>query len=201
MKTRTDITSKRYGKLTVLEYSHTITECKVNRPCWLCLCDCGNTTTVCGHRLKSGNTMSCGCQYNKTSNREASIISLIYRYPEGQTRGEMHKLLDIPLMSLDRILKRMVRDDKLVKVGVRKPKYGKRCRPVSYIYLLSEWDGTRREGYQRCVKPKPCTLVPRVKINIPMELRIIPFVPSSVSCGSSIADRIKIMSPEELARL
>ena len=28
---------------------------------WHCICQCGNTTTVCGSDLRNGNTVSCGC--------------------------------------------------------------------------------------------------------------------------------------------
>jgi hypothetical protein len=28
---------------------------------WECLCDCGNTAHVSGHKLKTGKTLSCGC--------------------------------------------------------------------------------------------------------------------------------------------
>jgi hypothetical protein len=182
-KQRIDITGRKYGLLTVLEYSHTVTQSRVTRPHWVCLCDCGNTTVVMGHRLKSGNTTSCGCQYNKTSNRESEIMSLFHRYPEGHTRGELHERLGIPLMSLDRVLKRMVRDEKLVKVGVRSPRYGKRVRPVAYIYLLNEWDGQRRNGYQRPVKPKPTTLYDRI-----MEMKHVAPIPEAVKQRDACAE-------------
>lgn len=54
-----DIIGKRFGRLTVV-----CLDKKGNTPrksMWLCKCDCGNTTSVLGSSLISGNTNSCGC--------------------------------------------------------------------------------------------------------------------------------------------
>ncbi len=51
-----DLAGRRFGKLTVLEYSHS----KSNKPYWRCLCDCGNEKTIRGHNFVTGNTKSCG---------------------------------------------------------------------------------------------------------------------------------------------
>ena len=60
----TDLTGKKFGKLTVIEFSSWVIagkdlEKKVSS--WKCLCDCGNEKIVWGVRLKNGNTKSCGC--------------------------------------------------------------------------------------------------------------------------------------------
>lgn len=56
---RIDLTGQKFGKLTVIQYSHTV------RPrgiaFFLCKCDCGNITTVASGHLRSGHTQSCGC--------------------------------------------------------------------------------------------------------------------------------------------
>jgi hypothetical protein len=52
-----DITGNKYGKLTVLSYA--------GGGKWECRCDCGKTVTARGDHLKSGNTVSCGCQNEK----------------------------------------------------------------------------------------------------------------------------------------
>lgn len=49
---------KRYGKLTVVQFDHLS---KSRNAYWLCKCDCGLTTVVCGSYLHSGHTTSCGC--------------------------------------------------------------------------------------------------------------------------------------------
>ena len=54
-----DLTGQKFGKLTVIkvdENNH-----KRNQKHWLCKCDCGNITSVCTNKLKSGHTKSCGC--------------------------------------------------------------------------------------------------------------------------------------------
>ena len=57
-----DITGMKFGKLTVLQRDGVTNNGKVM---WLCQCECGNTTTVCGTDLRLGNTQSCGCLRSK----------------------------------------------------------------------------------------------------------------------------------------
>jgi hypothetical protein len=57
-KREIDITNKRFSKLIVAGKDGTR---KRNRPVWLCVCDCGNTTRLLASALLSGNTKSCGC--------------------------------------------------------------------------------------------------------------------------------------------
>ena len=51
-----DILNKKFGKLIVLELSHI----KENA-FWKCSCECGNYCIIAGHRLRNGQTKSCGC--------------------------------------------------------------------------------------------------------------------------------------------
>lgn len=57
-----DITGKKYGRLTAIEYSHTNNDKKA---VWKCICDCGNVCFVSGKHMRSGNTTSCGCYGNE----------------------------------------------------------------------------------------------------------------------------------------
>jgi hypothetical protein len=59
-KTRLDLKGKQFGRLTVLEYSHTN---KHGQSMWKCRCACGSERIVTGSHLKSGHSISCGC-YN-----------------------------------------------------------------------------------------------------------------------------------------
>lgn len=68
-----DVTGKRFGRLVVSERSGTYKA----RATWLCQCDCGKTTIVTGHDLRSGETTSCGC-YKLTRHRKHGQ----YRTPE-----------------------------------------------------------------------------------------------------------------------
>lgn len=46
----------RFGRLVAISF-----EVKNGKAYWLCKCDCGNTKVVAGDKLRSGNTVSCGC--------------------------------------------------------------------------------------------------------------------------------------------
>ena len=52
-----DITGQRFGRLTVKER----VKSNNTNARWLCICDCGNTTTVLGTTLRRGQSQSCGC--------------------------------------------------------------------------------------------------------------------------------------------
>lgn len=67
-------TGKKYGKLTVLEYSH------VKRGVhWKCLCDCGNATVVSGHHLRAGTTTSCGCLQRISNGMSGSPVYKVWQ--------------------------------------------------------------------------------------------------------------------------
>ena len=57
-----DLTGVRFGRLTVIgegeDYVSPKGEIKKR---WLCRCDCGNEVSVYAHKLKVGETTSCGC--------------------------------------------------------------------------------------------------------------------------------------------
>lgn len=53
-----DITGQRFERLLVIRRDGSD---KNGQACWLCQCDCGNTVTVSGKLLRSGNNRSCGC--------------------------------------------------------------------------------------------------------------------------------------------
>lgn len=60
-----DLTGQRFGKLTVLKFSHYITRANGHRDrVWLCQCDCGNTCEVVHRYLRFGDTGSCGCSHS-----------------------------------------------------------------------------------------------------------------------------------------
>lgn len=58
-KNLTDLTGKRFGRLTVLQRSET--KSKSRKVIWKCVCDCGRKTNVLSDRLLNGTTKSCGC--------------------------------------------------------------------------------------------------------------------------------------------
>jgi hypothetical protein len=54
-----DITSHRYGRLTVVARCGANTRGEAH---WFCRCDCGGETIVRGSVLRSGHTKTCGCR-------------------------------------------------------------------------------------------------------------------------------------------
>lgn len=55
---RLEINGKRFGRLNVIEFSHTT---NYGKSMWKCRCDCGNEKIVAGSHLTSGSIQSCGC--------------------------------------------------------------------------------------------------------------------------------------------
>lgn len=61
-----DLTGKRFGKLSVIGFSHkTKEETGKIRLFWRCLCDCGNPSVSRGDQMKAGRALSCGCSQSK----------------------------------------------------------------------------------------------------------------------------------------
>lgn len=54
----------RYGRLIVVERAGST---EANKALWRCQCDCGNTTTVIGSKLRDGEVKSCGCLHSETA--------------------------------------------------------------------------------------------------------------------------------------
>lgn len=55
-----DETGRRYGHLLVVSVASERDPSRGLR--WNCICDCGNTSTPYGRRLRSGETTTCGCR-------------------------------------------------------------------------------------------------------------------------------------------
>lgn len=57
-----DMAGQRHGRLLVTRRAGSIGKLAA----WHCLCDCGREAVVCGAKMRSGNTLSCGCLHNDT---------------------------------------------------------------------------------------------------------------------------------------
>jgi len=82
---RKDLTGKVFGRLTVLQYSHTT---KFGQACWLCRCVCGNEVSVLSGNLKRGNTTSCGCFRKEQTTRPVGMAMfnrVYYTYRKNAT--------------------------------------------------------------------------------------------------------------------
>lgn len=58
MKKRSDLIGKKFGRLTVVDFSHTN---KHKQSMWKCKCECGKEIIATGIHLSNGHTKSCGC--------------------------------------------------------------------------------------------------------------------------------------------
>ena len=65
MKYKMDLSGKRFGRLTVLEYAGKKKSGSQNKTLWKCLCDCGNEKITDVGALRSGHTTSCGCLHKE----------------------------------------------------------------------------------------------------------------------------------------
>lgn len=54
-----DLTGRRFGRLTVTRFNRA----EKGRMHWDCVCDCGNTKTFRGEKLRGGLRQSCGCLF------------------------------------------------------------------------------------------------------------------------------------------
>lgn len=67
-----DLTGKRFGRLTVIKRGENV----VNRPGWICKCDCGKTILVAGGHLRDGHTQSCGCRQRDSVIKKNTVHSM-----------------------------------------------------------------------------------------------------------------------------
>lgn len=75
-----DITGQRFGRLTVISFSHR----NGAKLYWKCRCDCGKEIITRGDGLKSGHTNSCGC-YNREILKNAK-----WNETHGKSRTKIH---------------------------------------------------------------------------------------------------------------
>ena len=79
----TDLTTERFGKLTVLSYA----ESRNYKNYWLCRCDCGNEVTVEQWHLQSGKSRSCGCLSTLLNYQSSQQSGLNRQVPKNNTSG------------------------------------------------------------------------------------------------------------------
>jgi len=79
---RIDLTGKIFGKLTVLEYSHSD-----KYAYWKCRCECGKKTIVRSSHLIAGLVKSCGCIVSEIGKRSIKIAQNVNRkHDDSKTR-------------------------------------------------------------------------------------------------------------------
>ena len=82
-----DLTGQRFGRLVVLRQgkSKILPSGQIVKT-WVCLCDCGNETTVYQQHLKRGDTKSCGCFLSEESRKRKTT--------HGETKTRLYKIWD-----------------------------------------------------------------------------------------------------------
>lgn len=86
MRQITDLTGKKFNKLTVISYAERL---KGERTKWLCLCDCGKQKIVISNHLVTGGTKSCGCLIG-THKQTGSRIYRIWVGMKGRCGNKNH---------------------------------------------------------------------------------------------------------------
>ena len=69
MGKRIDLTSKKFGRWTVISQAKSNPE---KHAMWNCKCECGNTGIIKGYTLRHGESTSCGC-YRKEIQRARGL--------------------------------------------------------------------------------------------------------------------------------
>jgi hypothetical protein len=58
---RQDLVGEKFGRLTVVEFSHNIRYARSTSSTWKCVCGCGSVVYAGWCNLQSGRSKSCGC--------------------------------------------------------------------------------------------------------------------------------------------
>jgi hypothetical protein len=75
-----DLTGQRFSRLTVIGLDDRGIKGKTY---WLCMCDCGNVTSVRSDSLRAGRIKSCGCLHNE---KAAANVSKNHKHKMSGTR-------------------------------------------------------------------------------------------------------------------
>lgn len=83
MPVKKDLVGRVFGRLTVLSEADKAGGIRIK---WLCRCECGNTATISGTSLVSGNCKSCGCiarelliQRNKSHGHSGTPLYMVWK--------------------------------------------------------------------------------------------------------------------------
>ena len=94
MKPRGDLTGKQFGKLIVLEFSHSVTYKSGSQSLWKCKCECGTIVTVRRGHLITGGIRGCGICLHKKDKGLASFNRVYKHYLQGAVNRGLEFSLD-----------------------------------------------------------------------------------------------------------
>lgn len=79
MTRRIDMTGRRFGRVTVLEFAGVTEQSRNAR--WKCRCDCGTVFVTTGDALRRGSCRSCGCLRSESCRRRHAEALGAWRVP------------------------------------------------------------------------------------------------------------------------
>jgi hypothetical protein len=195
-----DLTGQRFGRLTALQ--RTATYITGRKPMWRCKCDCGKETLAISQCLVNGTTQSCGCLREefltlgpmaaKTLGRRPQAVKITYPIPEN-----LH-----PNPFVNEVMRRMTQYRwERVEHESRKIERGHRweslwIKPKKEPFTPRDDFGNRIEKLDLRALAKEKQRAWQDSLKAP-----VAGVPASFCTGSSLADRIRIVSDEEWERL
>lgn len=173
MGQRIDLTGKKFGRLTFIEYAGNN---RRNRALWKCVCDCGNVTVARADALKSGDKQSCGCLNSENKSKWC------------KERNTIHGMAHTRLYTVWCDMRRRCNNEKTPEYK----NYGGRG-----IKVCAEWDRdfgafycwAMANGYDETAKRGECT-IDRIDVNgnyCPENCR---FVDSMIQAGNKRNNRM-----------
>jgi hypothetical protein len=190
----------RFGRLTAVKRVGT----RLGHPEWLCKCDCGSEHVATTNALRRNTCQSCGCYRNEflalgpnphRLNRPRSPVKFTYPVPEILHTNPRVNEVQRRMMQWrwERVEFEAKRDEKLVeKIGWE----------AFWERTHSKKAFVPRDQYGNVIPRLDLKALAAAQKNTLSYNRVrIPEVPSSVTIGSSLADRIRVVSEEEWARL
>lgn len=76
-----DMVNQKFGRLAVKARGPN----EGTRATWLCICDCGKEVVVCGKKLRTGHTRSCGCYRSEVTAPSQGKKNL--KHGQSRTKG------------------------------------------------------------------------------------------------------------------
>jgi hypothetical protein len=194
-----DITGQRFGRLIVVKRVGS----RSGKALWACDCDCGthgHETTQ--NQLQRGHAQSCGCLREEFLNlgiRKAMMpmfrpkaVKITYPIPEIPYPGKSEFFNQVQRRMLHFRWERVEHEAKMIERGTwKEPQRKPFMPPDDYGYVIPKLDlrALAREKNARA-REIPVKRVEGIRD-----------IPASYNTGSSLTDRVRVVTDEEWARL
>lgn len=190
-----DLAGQRFGRLTVAKRVGS----RNGKALWACDCDCG----TCGHettqnQLQRGHAQSCGClrsEWLMLGARKAAMpmfrpkaVKIIYPVPEN-----LH-----PNPFVNEVMRRMMQFKwERVEFEARQIERGNWKEPEHTPFIPVDDQRSRIEK----IDLRALARAKQAEVRAQQARVHVPDVPASYCVGSSLADRVRVLTDEEWARL